>query len=86
MVDWNPEAKLRREDGMAASDYAREREGIKVYFGGDGRVLGTTEDGHGDGYIWNEYRTIPEGANPRTANLRGMSRDDLQKAGWRFIS
>ena len=66
-------------------DYAREREGVKIYFDADGIALGTASNAYRGDYIWNEYRTIPEGAT-RGDSLRGMSRHDLQAAGWRFIS
>lgn len=65
-------------------EYARERLGVKIYFKEGGVALGTSSEFRGD-YLWNEYRTIPEGAT-RDDSVRGMTRQELQAAGWRFIS
>ena len=64
--------------------YERGSKGGKVDFELDGRSLGTSWHHRGD-YITNAYYSIPEGATQRD-DLRGMSKDDLHAAGWRFIS
>ena len=70
---------------MSYDEYARERDGVKVYLDKAGVVLGTAGNSYTGDYIHNEYRSIPDGGTRRD-DLRGMSRHDLHAAGWQFIS